>query len=116
MPSPIVVGLALREDDSAPLALARLLAEHSGAPLALATACPREVPAPLPPPHYADALLDQTADDLEAVAKTLPEPRGDEDLRGLRPPSGRAARAGGGTPGGPRSSSAPRTAATPAAS
>ena len=72
MPSPIIVGLALREDDTAPLSLARVMAEHSGAPLALASACPREVPAPLPPPHYATALLDQTAADLEAAAKTLP--------------------------------------------
>jgi nucleotide-binding universal stress UspA family protein len=72
MPSPIIVGLALREDDASPLALARLLADRSDAPLTLACACPREVPAPLPPPHYAKALLDQTADALEAVAKTLP--------------------------------------------
>ena len=71
MPSPIVVGLALREDDTAPLSLGCLLADHSGAALALATACPREVPAPLPAPHYANAYLDQTADDLKAVARTL---------------------------------------------
>ena len=72
MSSAIVVGLALREDDSAPLALARLLADRSGAPLTLACACPHEVPAPLPPPHYANALLDQTANALEAIANTLP--------------------------------------------
>jgi nucleotide-binding universal stress UspA family protein len=72
MSSPIIVGLALREDDTAPLALGGLLADRSDAPLTLACACPREVPAPLPPPHYANAFLDQTGDALEAVAKTLP--------------------------------------------
>ena len=115
MPSPIVVGLALREDDAAPLALACLLAEHSGAALALATACPREVPAPLPAPHYANAFLDQTADDLEAVARTLEGRETTRDARGLRLARGCAARAGGATRAR-RSSWAPRTAATPAAS
>jgi hypothetical protein len=37
MPSPIVVGVALRHDDSAPLAVAPVLARLTGAPLALVT-------------------------------------------------------------------------------
>ena len=114
MSSPIVVGLALREDDTAPLALARLLADRSGAPPALACACPREVPAPLPSPHYAKAFLDQTANALEAVANDVP---------GREPPKTHAAfgsRAGvlhalARSSTRPRSSSAPRTAAPSAA-
>ena len=40
MPSPIVVGVALREDDRAPIALAKVLARLAGAPLALVTSYP----------------------------------------------------------------------------
>ena len=36
MPEPIVVGVALRDDDAAPLALGQELARFTGAPLALA--------------------------------------------------------------------------------
>jgi hypothetical protein len=38
MTAPIVIGLALRDDDAAPLALGRTLARLSGAPLALVSA------------------------------------------------------------------------------
>jgi hypothetical protein len=37
MPSPIVVGVVLRDDDGASLALAPMLARPTGAPLALVT-------------------------------------------------------------------------------
>jgi hypothetical protein len=37
MPSPIVVGVVLRDNDGAPLALAPVLAQLTGAPLALVT-------------------------------------------------------------------------------
>ena len=40
---PIIVGLALREDDAAPISLARVLARVTGAPLTLATVVPVEV-------------------------------------------------------------------------
>ena len=48
MTSPIVVGVALREDDSAPIALGRDLARLTGAPLALVHAYPYEQPPPSP--------------------------------------------------------------------
>ena len=38
MTAPIVIGLALRDDDAAPLALGRAIARLTGAPLALVTA------------------------------------------------------------------------------
>ena len=46
MTSPIVVGIALRDDDSAPLALAHVLARLTGAPLALVTSYAYGAPPP----------------------------------------------------------------------
>jgi nucleotide-binding universal stress UspA family protein len=46
MSSPIVVGVALRNDDSAPLALAQVLAHLMGAPLALVTSYSYGAPPP----------------------------------------------------------------------
>lgn len=71
MPSPILVGLALRDDDTAPLELARRLARLSGSPLALVTACPREVPAPMHAPAYAVAMREHAAERLNDVAGTI---------------------------------------------
>ena len=72
MSSPIIVGLALREDDEprwpSPACWRIAAARHSRS----RRACPARFLPPLPPPHYANALLDQTADALEAIAKTLP--------------------------------------------
>jgi len=77
MPSPIIVGLALRDDDAAPLALARRLADVSGCPLALVTACPREVPARMHAPTYAVAMREHAAAQLQTAAEGL---RGDRDV------------------------------------
>jgi nucleotide-binding universal stress UspA family protein len=71
MSSPIIVGLALRPDDSAPLALARRLARLADAPLALVTTCLSQVPTPMPTPEYALALRDEARTRLDAVARTL---------------------------------------------
>jgi nucleotide-binding universal stress UspA family protein len=45
---PVVVGVALRDDDQAPLALARDLARFTGAPLALVHVDPTELPSRVP--------------------------------------------------------------------
>jgi nucleotide-binding universal stress UspA family protein len=71
MSAPIIVGLALRSDDSAPLALARRLARLTDSPLALVTTCPSEVPTPMPTPQYALALREDAQTRLDAVARTL---------------------------------------------
>jgi nucleotide-binding universal stress UspA family protein len=71
MPAPILVGLALREDDAAPLALARRLAALGGAPLVLVNAVPHDTPARFPTPEYAHALRDDAASRLDAVASEL---------------------------------------------
>jgi len=71
MSSPIIVGLALRSDDSAPLTLARRLARLTDSPLALVTTCPSGVPTPMPTPQYALALRDDAQTRLDAVALAL---------------------------------------------
>ncbi len=71
MPSPILVGLALREDDTAPLALGRMLARLTDEPLALLTALPHEAPGFIPAPEYALALQREAAERLDAVAAPL---------------------------------------------
>lgn len=71
MSSPILVGLALREDDAAPLALARQLAELTGAPLALATALPHESFPPVPVPEYAAALREEARAQLEQLSADI---------------------------------------------
>jgi nucleotide-binding universal stress UspA family protein len=76
MTPPIIVGLALRDDDAAPLALGRGLARLADAPLALATVLPREVPARFPTPEYAHAVQEQALDRLRTVARDLREHEG----------------------------------------
>jgi nucleotide-binding universal stress UspA family protein len=71
MPSPIVVGVALRADDAAPLAFARRLAELGGTALVLATALPREAPARFPTPEYSHLIREQTAERLTAAAQQI---------------------------------------------
>jgi nucleotide-binding universal stress UspA family protein len=73
MTPPIIAGLALREDDAAPIALALSLARLGDAPLALATVLPREAPARFPTPEYARAIREQTGEQLVAVARGLGE-------------------------------------------
>jgi nucleotide-binding universal stress UspA family protein len=68
---PIVVGVALRDDDEAPLALGRDLARFMGAPLALVHVYPYE-PAPrMPSAAYDTALREQSLQRLEDIAGPL---------------------------------------------
>ena len=69
--SPIIVGLARRDDDASPLALARRLAELSDAPLVLVNACLRDTPPPLSAPRFDAAVSDKAAEDLDSVAREL---------------------------------------------
>jgi nucleotide-binding universal stress UspA family protein len=71
MTRPIVVGLALREDDAAPLALGRALAGLSDLPLALVTSYPRESRAGLVSGDHAMAVRQAVREQLERVAETL---------------------------------------------
>ena len=71
MSRPILVGLALREDDAAPVALACSLADISGAPLALATVFPYDVSTPIATVEYAKAMQDEARTRVEAVARSL---------------------------------------------
>jgi nucleotide-binding universal stress UspA family protein len=84
MPSPIVVGVALRADDRAPLALARVLARLAGAPLALVTSYPYGgAPLFVTPPsviamrdraqQVLDGVVDEIAGDLEGTTHVRPE-------------------------------------------
>jgi nucleotide-binding universal stress UspA family protein len=70
MSAPILVGLALREDDAAPLALARVLAQITDAPLTLLTAVPTEGPG-IPVPEYTGVVQRTAAERLDEVAATL---------------------------------------------
>jgi nucleotide-binding universal stress UspA family protein len=71
MTSPIIVGVALRDDDAAPLAFARRLAELVDTTLVLATALPREAPARFPTPEYSRAIREQAAQRLAESAERL---------------------------------------------
>jgi nucleotide-binding universal stress UspA family protein len=71
MTSPIIIGLALREDDAAPLALARTLARLTDAPLVLATAYPPASIYPIASAEYAKALMGDACRALESVAAPL---------------------------------------------
>jgi nucleotide-binding universal stress UspA family protein len=68
---PIIVGLALREDDAAPISLARALARLTGAPLTLATVVPVEAEFPATTAEYALAMNDSAKHHLEAAAAPL---------------------------------------------
>ena len=71
MTAPIIVGLALREDDHAPLALARDLARFTGAPLALVNVYRHDVPSRIPTPEYDDMLRDDALARLSEAARPL---------------------------------------------
>ena len=71
MSAPIVIGLALREDDAAPLALGTQLAQLTGAPLALASAFMHEPGLPQPVPELDAVLLSETEAALEEHAESL---------------------------------------------
>lgn len=69
---PIVVGVALRDDDSAPLALGRELARFTGAPLVLVHVYAQEPPTVFPTPEYTADLRRAARAGLEKAAATLP--------------------------------------------
>ncbi len=73
MSRPVIVGLALREDDAAPIRLASTLAGLSGAPIALVHALPREAPGRLPVPEYTAAIREAAQEQLHAAIAQLPE-------------------------------------------
>jgi nucleotide-binding universal stress UspA family protein len=68
---PIVVGVALRDDDHAPLALARELSRFTGAPLALVHVYPCEHPSAFPTPAYTAELRQRAHAGLEEAAARL---------------------------------------------
>jgi nucleotide-binding universal stress UspA family protein len=71
-PSPcIVVGVALRDDDVAPLALGRDLARFMSAPLALVHVYPYEPLPRMPSVAYDTALREQALQQLEEIAEPL---------------------------------------------
>ena len=71
MSRPIIIGLALREDDAAPIALGRTVARLTDAPLVLATAYPPGSLYPIADPEYARALTGDARRALESVAAPL---------------------------------------------
>jgi nucleotide-binding universal stress UspA family protein len=71
MTEPIVVGVALRDDDSAPLALGRELAAFLGAPLALVNVFPYEPVPPMPSAEYEATLREAALEGLERTAEPL---------------------------------------------
>jgi nucleotide-binding universal stress UspA family protein len=71
MTSPIVVGVALRDDDLAPLLLGRELAAFTGAPLALAHVYPYDESTPLPAPEYAAELREDALVAMASLAEEL---------------------------------------------
>ena len=94
MSRPVIVGLALREDDAAPIRLGLTLAGLSGAPIALVHALPREAPGRVPVPEYTAAIREAGAGQLRAAIAALPAGHRREQLPGRRiaiawPPGGR---------------------------
>ena len=72
MSRPILVGLALRDDDAAPLALARRFAKLSGAPLALASVLELDSITPVATVDYVRAMQGGTRTAVDEVAAGLP--------------------------------------------
>jgi nucleotide-binding universal stress UspA family protein len=72
MSSPIIVGLALREDDDAPLALARIVSGFGASPLVLVHAIRPDLPGPIPIAAYQAMVHREAAEKLDEVASRLP--------------------------------------------
>jgi nucleotide-binding universal stress UspA family protein len=77
MTSPIVVGVALREDDTAPVSLARELARLTGAPLTLVHAYPYQPLSAVPVEEVQPELRGRSLAALERVAEPL---RGESEV------------------------------------
>ena len=90
MRNPIIVGVALREDDDAPLALAHTLAQLTGAPLALVTSYTFGMAPPHAAPEWLAAVHRQAGLALAPIAATCAE---DLDVSTHVRPSTSAARA-----------------------
>ncbi|MEZ0294662.1 MAG: universal stress protein [Solirubrobacteraceae bacterium] len=72
MSAPIIVGLALREDDAAPLALAQTLSGIDASPLVLAHAIRPDLPGPIPIAEYQEVVHRERSQKLAEVASRLP--------------------------------------------
>jgi nucleotide-binding universal stress UspA family protein len=72
MSEPIIVGVALRDDDAAPVALGADVARFTGAPLVLVHVIRFAPPARVPTPEFAAALREQAQEGLQRLAATLP--------------------------------------------
>jgi nucleotide-binding universal stress UspA family protein len=70
---PIVVGVALRDDDSAPLALAHTLARLTSAPLALVTSYPYAASSPFVTFEWLAAMRERAELALEPLAAGSPD-------------------------------------------
>ena len=93
MTRPILIGLALREDDAAPLALGRVLARLTDAPLALAVVVPYDEITPVATVDYARAIQQRAEKSLTDVADEL---RPEHDIRTYARQGSRAGRRSGG--------------------
>jgi nucleotide-binding universal stress UspA family protein len=82
MPSPIIAGVALRDDDSVPLALAQALARLTGAPLALVTSYTYGAPPPLVASERLAAMRERAE---LALGRPATGPSDDEVLTYVRP-------------------------------
>jgi nucleotide-binding universal stress UspA family protein len=72
MTRPILIGVALRDDDAAPLALGGLLAGIANAPVVLATVVPFDALTPIGTFDYARAVQQQAQKTIVDVAAELP--------------------------------------------
>jgi nucleotide-binding universal stress UspA family protein len=71
MTRPILIGLAMRDDDDAPIALGKVLAGITGAPLALAAVVPYDAITPVATVDYARAIQHQAERSITDVADEL---------------------------------------------
>jgi nucleotide-binding universal stress UspA family protein len=71
MTNPIVVGVALRDDDGAPIALGRDLSRLTGAPLVLAHAYPYQPLSAVPVQEYQSEIRERALAALDAIAEPL---------------------------------------------
>jgi len=72
MSDPVLVGVALDDRDSGPIALGIGLARLAGAPLALVHAYPHD-PGMMPVPAYEETLREEAGAGLQRLAAALPE-------------------------------------------
>jgi nucleotide-binding universal stress UspA family protein len=71
MSSPVIVGVALRDDDEAPIALAEVLAGLTGAPLALVASYPYGAAPLFVTPAWVTSMREQAEHALDRVAERI---------------------------------------------